>query len=320
MVGSTLVTSADAPDVVVTDLRASYERRVLTNVSFTAAAGRTTVLAGPPGCGKTTVVRIVLGRLSPDRGDATVGGRSVVGVGPRELADVHRDTRFLFSGLDAGAAGRKGTDRRGTGDPEDGIVARSSVAENVAGALGDGSDTDERVRRCLETFDLTGDADRLARDLGAGALRRLALARVFVTDPRLVVLDDPVAALDPPDRDAVVEALREVRATSPATILLTCYDVTTIKAVGDDLVALVNGHVRAQGRVDRLLRLIESDDEYAMHFAMGARPFAGSSTASLAEYRKILGLRGYDQRAVLWSTTAVGVVCLVVILVFMLRP
>ena len=87
------MSTTDAPDVAVLHLRASYDRRVFTDVTFTARAGAVTVVSGPSGIGKTTLVRVLLGRRAPDRGDITIGGRSVV-VGrtvARTVTVIHRD-------------------------------------------------------------------------------------------------------------------------------------------------------------------------------------------------------------------------------------
>jgi ABC-type multidrug transport system ATPase subunit len=304
--------------VVVSHLRASYDHRVLTDVSFTAAPGATTVVAGSPGSGKTTLVRILLGRMTPDGGEVTIGGRSPVDASPAELAALHGRTRSLFSGIDAGSVGRRSSAR--IDDPDDGVDPKADVGGNIRRALVDTAGpgaVDDRVRRCLATFDLTDDEHRRARDLDPGTRRRLALARVFVTDPTLVLLDDPVGALEPADRDAVVAALRRARTASAATIILTCYDVATTKAVGDHLVALVGGRVRTEGPVDRLLHLIRSDDDYATQFGVGGKAFAGDSTASLAEHKKLLGLRGYDQRLLVGCIAVIGLLCLLAILAFM---
>lgn len=300
------MTTTDRPAVVVDGLRASYDRRVLIDVTFTAAPRTTTVISGPPGSGKTTLARIILGSTRPDHGEVLIGARSVVGATPSELANIHGRTGFLFSGLDTPSIGRKGWAQR-VGDPDDGVVAKADVAENVRRAA-PGID-DIGLGACLEAFGLTNDVRRRAGDLGPGARRRLALARVFVTDPALVVLDDPVAALDPVDRDGVVEALRRARAATDATIVMTCYDLTTTKAVGDHLVALAGGRTKAQGPVDRVLRLIQSDEDYANQFVMGGKKLADTSSLSLDEHRTLLRFAGGRQSVLLVCILLVGLVC-----------
>lgn len=301
-----------APEVAVRHLRASYDRRVFTDVSFTAPAGLVTVVSGPSGIGKTTLIRILLGRLGPDRGDVTVGTRSTIGASPAQLAAVHARTAFLFSGLDAGAEGRKGFHPGSDDVPDDGVEPRRSVADNVKAV----SASDDRARQSLTDFDLDDVADERADRLDGGAARRLRLARVFATDPALVLLDDPVAALSPAERDAVVAGLVRARTSSradPATVVLACHDLTTTREVGDRLVTLISGRVRREGAVSELLEGIETDHAFASAYAVGGKEIAEKSSKALGEHRTSVGLHDYDQRLFIGAITVLGVLFLAAI-------
>lgn len=314
-----------APGVEVSHLRASYDRRVFSDVSFTVSPGTTTVVSGPSGVGKTTLIRLLLGRRTADRGEIVVGGRSVVGAGRAELAELHRRTGFLFTGLYAGSYGRKGLDYGIDDDPGDGVVASATVGDNIRRALSEHADADrsgseddaeERVQRCLQAFDLAEHEHRKARQLGADARRRLGIARVFVTEPTLVLLDDPVASLEPGERDTVIASIsraRADRASDPPTIVLACHDLTTTKALGDELVTLVAGRVGVAGPAAELLRLIETDHDFAARFAVGGKRIANESSEALGEHKVGAGLRSFDQRAYIVFLTVLGLFLLLAI-------
>lgn len=311
----------DAPGVVVSHLRASYDRHVFTDVSFTVPAGTTTVVSGPSGIGKSTLVRVLLGQQAPDRGEINIGGRSLIGTSRTELADVHRHTGFLFSGLDAGARGRKGLDPTDglEADPSDGVEKSATVGDNVRRALTgrQASDRDDdRVRRTLTAFDLVDDEHRRAGELGAGAWRRLALARVFVTGPTLVLLDDPVASLEPADRDAVVAGIARMRADGAAgrpTIVIACFDLTTVRELGDQLVPLISGRVRVAGPPAELLDGIETDYDFAARFSVGGKTFEKDSKEALDEHQYGAGLITFDQRVFITSIAVLGVLFLLAV-------
>lgn len=307
----------DAPEVRVSDLRASYDRRVFIDVTFTVRPGTTTVVWGPSGVGKTTLVRLLLGWLEPDRGDVTVGGRSVAGVGRAEGADVHHRTGVLLTGRGAGDVGRRGwtpRDDRDKGD--DGVVTGMTVGDNVRGALA-GRDDDpgaleERAQGHMVEFDLVDHEHQQVDRLPADVRRRLGLARVFAGDPTLVVLDDPVAGLEPAERDAVVASLRAVRASHSPTMIVTCHDLATTRAIGDDLVTLRAGRVGERGPAAELLAGITTDAEANDRFALVAG-IADESQEALGHYKAHRVDRRETHRFRIGCLTAICLILLVAV-------
>ena len=121
---------------------------------------------------------------------------------------------------------------------------------------------EERAWQRMVEFELTEVAHQVPSTLSAGTRRRLALAKSFVDDPPLLVLDDPGAAMDVVNRRAIVESIHRARAATDATMILTCHDIEMARALGDDLVVILAGRVVARGPVSELLDGIVDADTW----------------------------------------------------------
>ena len=187
------------PILVMDEVAYSYaENRGVGPSSLELARGEVVALAGPNGSGKTTLAKLAAGLLEPQQGEIVRGGR------PAYLSQ----------------------------DPGRYVVAER-VDEEVA--LGVGGDH-ERARAALHTVGLTGYDDRHPRDLSSGERERVALASVLVTDPELLVLDEPTRGMDPERKNALAQLLRR-EAAKRATVVVT-HDLRFAADVADRLVAL----------------------------------------------------------------------------------
>jgi ABC-type transporter Mla maintaining outer membrane lipid asymmetry ATPase subunit MlaF len=258
--GAGLLTTA--PEVVVDDVSKSFEGdRVLHRVSLSVAPGRSLVIMGPSGVGKTTLTRILLGLDEPDEGsgDVTVDGHAVHDLAPQELRELRYGMGVLLGG---------------TSIYDSSLFASMTAWANVRYPL-ETRGYDEAVveelgwRRMVE-FELAEVAHQMPSTLSSGTRRRLALAKSFVDDPYLLVLDDPGAAMDVINRTAIVESIRRARETTSATMILTCHDIAMAKALGDDLVVILEGRVVASGPVAELLDGVVDADTWDARFAFRA--------------------------------------------------
>ena len=225
------------------DLQVAFElpeRDVV--VDLEVEAGRTTALIGPNGSGKSTVCSVVAGLLDAENGQVVLGGRVLDGPGG-----------FV----------RAGRRRVALLSQEPGIFTHMSVLGNVVFALRcQGVSRAEATRRARAELAAVG-ADHLASRpggaLSGGQAARVALARALATGPRLLVLDEPMAALDVTARQEMRRLVARRCAEEGLTLLLVTHDVLDLTALAEDVVVLDRGRVVEQGPTARVLSAPRSD-------------------------------------------------------------
>ncbi|HLG45305.1 MAG TPA: ABC transporter ATP-binding protein [Reyranella sp.] len=200
------------------------ETVAVNDLSLTIPHGSYCCLLGPSGCGKTTILRMIAGHENPTRGDIRIGGRSVVG-----LRQVERGTAMMFQSY--------------------ALFPHRSVLDNVAFALkvrGQGLPARHTAARELLTkVQLEKFADRLPAQLSGGQQQRVALARALITNPRVLLLDEPLSALDEYLRLRMRGELRRVQKELGITFIHVTHTQLEAIAVADMVV------VMAQGRIEQ---------------------------------------------------------------------
>ena len=225
------------------DLQVAFElpeRDVV--VDLEVEAGRTTALIGPNGSGKSTVCSVVAGLLDAENGHVVLGGRVLDG---------------------PGGCVRSGRRQVALLSQEPGVFTHMSVLSNVVFALRcQGVSRAEATRRARAELTAVG-ADHLASRpggaLSGGQAARVALARALATGPRLLVLDEPMAALDVTARQEMRRLVARRCAEEGLTLLLVTHDVLDLTALAEDVVVLDRGRVVEQGPTARILSAPRSD-------------------------------------------------------------
>ena len=225
------------------DLQVAFElpqRDVV--VDLEVEAGRTTALIGPNGSGKSTVCSVVAGLLDAENGHVVLGGRVLDGPGGFVRAG-RRQVALLSQ--------------------EPGVFTHMSVLGNVVFALRcQGVGRAEATRRARAELAAVG-ADHLASRpggaLSGGQAARVALARALATGPRLLVLDEPMAALDVTARQEMRRLVARRCAEEGLTLLLVTHDVLDLTTLAEDVVVLDRGRVVEQGPTARILSAPRSD-------------------------------------------------------------
>ena len=197
------------------------ETLVLTPFSLTMEAGCRTVLLGPSGCGKTTLLRMIAGLETPDEGSQIwIGGKDVTNI-PAEK----RQIGFMFQSY--------------------ALFPNMTVAENVAYGLTvrkeDPQKIKETVARMLELVNLEPYADRPVQALSGGQRQRVALARALAIRPRVLLLDEPLTALDALLRHKVREELAVILKRLGITAVIVTHDQDEAMVLGDKIVVMRGG-------------------------------------------------------------------------------
>jgi ABC-2 type transport system ATP-binding protein len=216
---------ANSPSAVdVRDLVVSYgDRRALDGVSLSVPQASAFGLLGPNGSGKSTLLSVAAGLRAPLEGEVLVLGRPPLPAVRRQIGVVFQESCL---------------------DPLMTLHETLSLHGRLYG-LG-GESLRRRIDALLERFGLTDRARDAVRTLSGGLRRRLELARALLTEPKVLLLDEPSTGLDPDSRRALWEHLREARAAG-VTLLLATNDVLEAERECDTVAFLSHGHVVAQG-------------------------------------------------------------------------
>ncbi|WP_336035715.1 ABC transporter ATP-binding protein [Halobacterium yunchengense] len=204
------------------------------DVSLSVEDGEFFTLVGPSGCGKTTTLRLIAGFESPDGGDVRFAGASMTGVPPED-----RDVGVVFQSY--------------------ALFPHMSVAENVAYGLrfreppGDRS-REERVSELLELVDLAGFGDREPDELSGGQRQRVALARALAPGPSVLLLDEPMSALDARLRERLRVQVKRIQSELAITTVYVTHDQEEALSVSDRLAVLNGGRVEQVGTPEAVYR------------------------------------------------------------------
>ncbi|MCH8156638.1 MAG: ABC transporter ATP-binding protein [Nitrospinae bacterium] len=215
------------------DIRKTFpDRQISIRTELDLATTSWTVLFGPSGAGKTTVLRCLAGLEKPDRGEIRFGDETwFASDGPSFVPPQKRRVGFFFQDY--------------------ALFPHLSVRGNIAYNLTKISahEKEERVAESIETFGLTGLEDRNVRTLSGGEKQRVALARTLCRRPRLLLLDEPLSALDVPSRIRFRKELRHLLDPFNIPVILVTHDRTEALSLGDRMIVMDRGTVLQEGPI-----------------------------------------------------------------------
>jgi phospholipid/cholesterol/gamma-HCH transport system ATP-binding protein len=207
-------------------------QRVLDNVSFDVATGTGFVILGRSGTGKSVTLRHIIGLMRPDAGRVFVESDEISALSGAELSRVRRKIGFLFQSA--------------------ALFDSISVGENVAFPLRRHTDLEDseitgRAREKLAAVGLPEEFDKMPSALSGGMRKRAGLARALALDPKILLVDEPSAGLDPITADEIDTLLFELKREHGVTLIVVTHSIPSARKLGDELLMLHEGHIAARG-------------------------------------------------------------------------
>jgi phospholipid/cholesterol/gamma-HCH transport system ATP-binding protein len=240
------------PVIEVIDLYKSFGANdVLKGVNLTIYKGDTMVILGRSGCGKSVLLRHMIGLMKPDRGRIMVDGVDITGLKNEELYEMRKKFGMLFQGA--------------------ALFDSMSVWENVGLGLLEHTDlsTEEIRKRVCQKLELVGLSrldDLKPAELSGGMKKRVGLARAIAMDPPVILYDEPTTGLDPIMADVINELIRSLQNSLDITSVAVTHDITSAYKIGDRLALLFDGKIVFEGTPDDIR---STKDEVVRQFIEG---------------------------------------------------
>lgn len=208
------------------------EHQALAPMNLRLRDGKTTVLIGPSGCGKSTILRIIIGLIQPDAGEVVIDGHTLT---PETLLQRRRGMGYVIQ--------------------EGGLFPHMTAEQNVWLMMRHlGHEVKDCVKRVNELAKLTRfPEDALTKypgELSGGQRQRVSLMRALALDPPILLLDEPLGALDPMVRNELQTELKEIFERLSKTVVLVTHDMGEAAYVGDSIVLLRDGQIVQEGTLE----------------------------------------------------------------------
>ncbi|WP_069383833.1 ABC transporter ATP-binding protein [Halomonas caseinilytica] len=257
----------DSPFVEVEGLHYSRgETSIFRGVDMAIPRGRITAIMGPSGTGKTTLLKLIGGQLTPDAGRVRIAGEDVHALSRKALFKLRRRMGMLFQ---SGA-----------------LFSDLDVYENVAFPLRVHTDLPESMIRDLvllklQAVGLRGARQLMPAELSGGMARRVALARAIALDPELILYDEPFVGQDPISMGVLVQLIRRLNDALGLTAVVVSHDIKETLSIADYVYVIADGQVMARGapadldvdRDPRVRQFVHGEPDGPVPFHYPARDF-----------------------------------------------
>lgn len=239
--------------IKLVDIHKSFgKQKVLDGLSLTIEAGKTTVIIGRSGGGKSVLLKHIIGLVKPDRGRVLVDETDIIGLSEKNLNEVRKKFGMLFQ--------------------EAALFDSMNVGENVAFPLREQTKLkEEEIRRIvadrLRAVGLSGVEGKMPSELSGGMRKRVGLARAIALHPQIVLFDEPTTGLDPIMTEAVNQLIVDTQQSFNLTCVVISHDIQSIFRIGHKIAMLYEGRIIEYGTPEEIRA---SDNPVMKQFLSGS--------------------------------------------------
>jgi len=239
--------------IKLVDIHKSFgKQKVLDGLSLTIEAGKTTVIIGRSGGGKSVLLKHIIGLLKPDRGHVLIEETDIIGLSEKDLNEVRKKFGMLFQ--------------------EAALFDSMTVGENVAFPLREQTKLkDQEIRRIvadrLRAVGLSGVEEKMPAELSGGMRKRVGLARAIALHPQIVLFDEPTTGLDPIMTEAINQLIVDTQKNFNLTCVVISHDIQSIFRIGHKIAMLYEGRIIEYGTPEEIRA---SDNPVMKQFLSGS--------------------------------------------------
>ena len=213
---------------------------ILKDISFEFEKGKTNLIIGKSGSGKSVLTKCIVGLYDPDMGEVYYNDRNFLKLKPKEKKEVRKEMGMLFQGS--------------------ALFDSFSVEENVAFPLRmftqmTNAEISERVNFCLKRVDIINKNSLYPSELSGGMQKRVAIARAISMQPKYLFCDEPNSGLDPVTAILIDELIKEITVEYQMTTIVITHDMNSVLEIGDNILFIDNGVKKWQGNKDEILNV-----------------------------------------------------------------
>lgn len=219
--------------IELVEVRKSFgEKEVIKGVSSIFETGKTNMIIGQSGSGKTVLLKCVVGLLEPDQGDIIYDNRGLLSMNKNDRINLHREIGMLFQGS--------------------ALFDSLSLLENVLfplrmfSAMSD-NDKIKRGKYCLDRVGLNGNYDLFPSEISGGMQKRCAIARAISLNPRYLFCDEPNSGLDPLTSIKIDELITDITSEYSMTTVINTHDMNSVITMGDNILFIYEGNKEWEG-------------------------------------------------------------------------
>ena len=231
--------------IEIKDLKKSFDgRTVLYGINSTFETGKTNLIIGQSGSGKTVLLKCLVGLLKPDSGEILYDGRNVLQMNSNQIKDLRQEIGMLFQGS--------------------ALFDSEAVLGNVMFPLIMFSDMShsemlERAHFCLNRVNLQGADKKFPSEISGGMQKRVAIARAIALNPKYLFCDEPNSGLDPRTSIVIDELLSDITHEYGITTIINTHDMNSVMGIGENIIFINKGHQEWVGNKEKIFHTANVD-------------------------------------------------------------